>query len=814
MLISGCASHTKPATSNISNERETAKVSILSVTTIVPILSIVTCSTGDAGTRPLNAEELECIGEPYAARILKIQNSDPVADALRKIDGGDYRFIEIVGAWSGRSNPGITCAFYVPRELLRGSLFFSDAYSGEGDGVERSFQSAYAKTFNATIADHSDYPYRDICRPRIGEVENEYWLSFLNLTEWKSRTTKAEAERTLTSATRLGHKELVAKLLMAGADPDEHDDWPFAPLGWAALRGDVDVVELLIEHNADPNLYCENCATPLHLAINSGSLEIVQRLIEAGADIEAESQSIRNTYLGSALPHSGPPLYTAIELSETQIATHLLQMGANPDKKGAGGRVSGFGRQAPAHLAILNKRLDLLKLLLGHGADPLARNGYGISLMQAAAAAGDAEAIIQLIHLGGLADARSAKERSFWAEASRQERHEILTDLVAFGENLNLLTFAEEEGLRTLIAGDQREEVWNLLGQLDQRAKALETAIKAGDLDKVRGFYGDGAEIAEGRKRTGLITAVDVRQHNIVEWYIEQGADPDAPLVYGNLEWLREGWVEAVGNVAGREIFEKPPQSTGPNPSGTAVTLVFERGPIKTVRLLMGKSKRDYLNNAPYLGLPLRRAIFEFRTHADPAIIDAALEFSGGMPKHGPEADFFLRELCYWVAKKRPDVLESYLQNGYRPRQINDPLPKKAAAYPGDNLALSQCIKNSPEAAILMLGFGADPNQVNRNGDTPLLAALDELHHDADGYLELLEVLLQGGANPDLTGIYDLVPLDYAQNFAQNAKGERGNRFGEAVEILRRFGAKSNAQLIDEGLLEPEPEYIPPIPVM
>jgi uncharacterized protein len=83
---------------------------------------------------------------------------------------------------------------------------------------------------------------------------------------------------------------MMARLLLRlGADPDGgdyNDTVPFAfvtPLGTAASRGNLDVVEVLLENGANPDAADPTGFTPLAHAASQGHADIVRALLAAGA---------------------------------------------------------------------------------------------------------------------------------------------------------------------------------------------------------------------------------------------------------------------------------------------------------------------------------------------------------------------------------------------------------------------------------------------------------------------------------------------------------------------------------------------------
>jgi ankyrin repeat protein len=129
--------------------------------------------------------------------------------------------------------------------------------------------------------------------------------------------------------------DALALLIHAGAKVDQVDQWGFAPLHWAAIRGSTEAAALLLKHKADPNqataqipsqvdmpisLYYARDQqtplgeTPLHLAVLCGETNMVQLLLKSGADVNAVNDRLQSPL---DLADGMPPM-NSIELGMIQ----------------------------------------------------------------------------------------------------------------------------------------------------------------------------------------------------------------------------------------------------------------------------------------------------------------------------------------------------------------------------------------------------------------------------------------------------------------------------------------------------------------
>ena len=92
------------------------------------------------------------------------------------------------------------------------------------------------------------------------------------------------SEVDLIEAVKSGNKESVRELIEAGAQVNQPDKQGWAPLNWAAAKGDLEIVELLLQHDADPFLVGRDLRTPQMIALAAGQSEVVKALRRAEAE--------------------------------------------------------------------------------------------------------------------------------------------------------------------------------------------------------------------------------------------------------------------------------------------------------------------------------------------------------------------------------------------------------------------------------------------------------------------------------------------------------------------------------------------------
>jgi len=176
----------------------------------------------------------------------------------------------------------------------------------------------------------------------------------------------------LTLAAREGDIESVKLLLERGANVNQVTEYGWSPLLTATNNRHYKLAEYLIERNADVNLANKGNWTPLYLATDNRNIE--------GGDFPVPKPDIDHfEYIKFLLDHGANPNARAKDNTLTRTIFTMqwfLESGATP-----------FVRAAQS------SDLELLKLLLKYGADPLLRTDFGDTALTAAAGIGWVEGV-------------------------------------------------------------------------------------------------------------------------------------------------------------------------------------------------------------------------------------------------------------------------------------------------------------------------------------------------------------------------------------------------------------------------------------
>ena len=310
------------------------------------------------------------------------------------------------------------------------------------------------------------------------------------------------SEYPLHEAAVAGDAFRVSQLVANGGDVNARTRKGETPLMAAAARGRLEVVEALLA--VKPKLDLKDRAsavgegrqTALHCAVDIGNYRVVRRLLEAGAQVDPVSQ------------RGYTPLVLACYAGNLDLVQLLLHHGANPN--GCDPRQTPLnGACTKSSVALFEKRLHLLeplrqviRELLAHGADPNLQGDDGESPLHSTS---DAAVARELVTAGANVNARNPNGETPLITHAMAGSVELLRCLVQCGADVNARSTEGATALRRIFdrrppepevaellvaAGGDVNEVdgWGF-SLLDHYARLFGEIVRGREADPMRAQY-------------------------------------------------------------------------------------------------------------------------------------------------------------------------------------------------------------------------------------------------------------------------------------------------------------------------------------
>jgi ankyrin repeat protein len=194
------------------------------------------------------------------------------------------------------------------------------------------------------------------------------------------------------------------------------------PLVAALARRHFQTAELLRHNGADVNACYGDGATPLHGAAWHGDFEMVQLLLNYKVDVDSQD---RYGWTSMHAVSQGLSFIPNICQSLPDVARLLVEHGANVNARISDGACPG---QTPLHLVARYNRIEVVQVVLEHGADVAAEDNQGRTPLHMASGwnNGTVEVARVLLEHGANVDAKFHQGRTPFQIASASGYNSII----------------------------------------------------------------------------------------------------------------------------------------------------------------------------------------------------------------------------------------------------------------------------------------------------------------------------------------------------------------------------------------------------
>ncbi|KAH9046078.1 ankyrin repeat-containing domain protein [Lactarius hengduanensis] len=430
----------------------------------------------------------------------------------------------------------------------------------------------------------------------------------------------------LLSAVLSGHLEIAELLIGHGACASIPDDMGRTPLSEISAQGYLEFVKLLLEHNAETEYrWTEASSGALAAALCNGQFDLANFLLDHDVNINAQGHK-GETPLHQLTRETGAHLkgvqwllehgadVNALNNSDqtplmmaSQSLMYLSEPRADAMVQGEGWRSSNS-----------KDMLEIIRLLLSHGADTRAEDNSGMTPLHLAADSGASTEVMKLlIGHGADVNAKTDDLRTPLHLASQNESLEVVRFLVEHGADISAVTKWHGTILHEASASSNLEVIRFLVEHgADVNAKTedlwtpLHTALETmqDNNEVVRFLVECGADV--NAKTEDLTTPLHIaplfKNQDILRFLVERGADTNAETEARGTPLHSASREGAVDNV--RFLVEHGANIGAETTEGeTPLHLASERGNIETMRFFIDRGV-DVNAKTEHLQTPLHIA--------------------------------------------------------------------------------------------------------------------------------------------------------------------------------------------------------------
>ncbi|ERF71929.1 hypothetical protein EPUS_06488 [Endocarpon pusillum Z07020] len=613
----------------------------------------------------------------------------------------------------------------------------------------------------------------------------------------------------LHSAAKEGHLQVVDELVIAGVALDAREGKRTQPIHQAAQGGHLKLLKRLLELEVNPLAVDEDDFTPLHLAAREGHLPIVLELLnneggkvtgeidlesafgsqaenvekngedldesfvvpetdgateedkmsddssrnedadagKEGKDDEDESSTTTGTDKNSETSSSGvdyeddndpdrsdypyeiTPLHSAARRGHVEIVKALLGAGAELEKPN-------IRQMTPLYLAAQNGHATVVDCLLQKGADANAIGGKDATPLHLAISTGNISIVKALLQAGAEVNASNRNGDAPVHMAVYAGRVDVVKELLKFGADVRRTDNEGQTPLHLAAAGGHSQIVKQLFEagsnpELTDSSgnTALHIAAKEGHSSVVRELLAKGVNLST-KSRNGW-TALHFSHHSteVTNQLLKAGAVVDATnnigstalflAAYTGCEPVVKALLKAEAKADKQNIYKSTP-----------IHRAAEGGYVGCIKLLI-EAGANPLQKKRSNVTPVQLAL----SSGHPEAVEQLLE---PMKKNSPPISEYEETLVLLARRGFENGVKKVLEHPLLNLDSTDSLYGQSP--------LSHAAENGHEGIVrLLLQKGANPNSTDLAGRSPLSwAALN-------GREAVVQLLLDKGANADLS---------------------------------------------------------------
>ena len=502
----------------------------------------------------------------------------------------------------------------------------------------------------------------------------------------------------------------------------------------AARNQDREAVRSLMKENVDVNSAQPDGATALAWAAHWDDLETTELLIDGGADLNAAND------------YGVTPLSLACSNRNPAMVTKLLQAGADPN-------AALWTGETPLMTAGRTGNIEVVELLLAHGADVNTQ------------------------------EPRRNQTPLMWAISFGHPN--IAEVLIEHGADVHARTKRlDVEGFTPMVVGGYAADIQ---ATPPGGNTPLLFAARVGDLASARLLLAQGAHVDEGTERDGspLVVASSGGYEELALFLLEKGADPNATDANG-ISSLHYAMRDGVKVLHGIELSQDDSALAIDDFANRQASIMPGPNMPKLAKALLGRGAdpNAELKHAPPRLRLVRKPIISL-SKATPFFLAAASADLGSM-RILVEAG---AEPLMWTEPNQEELFkeghgdDNEVQANVTPLMVAVGMGSFGCRRCRAREFTQEAEERAVEAVKVLLNMGADINEANATGWTPLHAAAYA------GANRLVEFLVENGAKVDVQNGCGQTPVSLAEGTSARGLVQRVKTHDSTVELLQKLGA-------------------------
>ncbi|MDL2283611.1 ankyrin repeat domain-containing protein [Oxalobacter sp. OttesenSCG-928-P03] len=196
---------------------------------------------------------------------------------------------------------------------------------------------------------------------------------------------------------------------------------------WAVRMGSMPLLNAAVNAGVDIRARNEDGESALEVAVKVKRADMVQRLLATGAPVNGSVGEAGRIFIDTyGKMHQGTDdlLAKAVSGGDIDVIKTLVAAGVNLDTT-----ANSFEKPAPLHIAVKEKRKDIVDILLAAGASPNSLNRYGRTPLHVAARYADTSIVQRLLAAGADPNLADKDGETPLDEAMRRKDTQIMDDL-------------------------------------------------------------------------------------------------------------------------------------------------------------------------------------------------------------------------------------------------------------------------------------------------------------------------------------------------------------------------------------------------